>query len=100
VDTHSPFNYSADQERITYLEKKIRTKDEVLAEMMAEHVAINKCLGQGNRMNESYRCSYCRRIVTKPILQGNFEPFWRRWYADCSEIGRLSPRLSFIKSEK
>ena len=30
---------SADQERIAYLEKKTQTKDEVLAELMAEHVA-------------------------------------------------------------
>src|ERR1700693_152865 len=29
-------NHSADQERIAYLEKKIQTKDEVLAELMAE----------------------------------------------------------------
>src|ERR1043166_52922 len=35
-------NPSADQERITYLEKKIQTEDEVLAELMAEHVALKK----------------------------------------------------------
>jgi len=35
-------NHSADQERIAYLEKKIQTKDEVLAELMAEHVAPKK----------------------------------------------------------
>ena len=29
-------NQSAEQERIDYLEKKIQTKDEVLAELMAE----------------------------------------------------------------
>ena len=33
---------SADQERIAYLEKKIQTKDEVLAELMAEHVALTR----------------------------------------------------------
>jgi transposase len=33
-------NHSADQERIAYLEKKIQTKDEVLADLMAEHVAV------------------------------------------------------------
>ncbi len=32
-------NLSADLERIAYLEKKMQTKDEVLAELMAEHVA-------------------------------------------------------------
>jgi transposase-like protein len=35
-------NHSAGQERIDYLEKKIQTKDEVLAELMAEHVAPKK----------------------------------------------------------
>src|SRR5207248_1360118 len=39
-------NLSADQERIAYLEKKIQTKDEVLAELMAEHVALKKTLGE------------------------------------------------------
>jgi transposase len=39
-------NHSAEQERISYLEKKIQTKDEVLAEMMAEHVALKKALGE------------------------------------------------------
>ena len=41
-----PSNHSADQERIAYLEKKIQTKDEVLAELMAEHVALKKTLGE------------------------------------------------------
>ena len=36
----------AEQERIQYLEKKIRTKDEVLAELMAEHVALKKSHGE------------------------------------------------------
>jgi len=35
----------AEQERIEYLEKKIQTKDEVLAELMAEHVALKKSHG-------------------------------------------------------
>ena len=39
-------NHSADQERIAYLEKKIQTKDEVLAELMAEHVALKKEIGE------------------------------------------------------
>ena len=34
-----------EQERIERLEKKIQTKDEVLAELMAEHVALKKSLG-------------------------------------------------------
>ena len=39
-------NHSGDQERIAYLAKKIQTKDEVLAELMAEHVALKKTLGE------------------------------------------------------
>jgi transposase len=34
------------QERIEYLEKKIQTKNEVLAELMAEHVALKKSVGE------------------------------------------------------
>ena len=39
-------NHSVEQERIDYLQKKIQTKDEVLAELMAEHVALKKTLGE------------------------------------------------------
>ena len=35
-------NHSAERERIAYLEKKIQTKDEVLA----EHVALKKDIGE------------------------------------------------------
>ena len=41
-----PTRHSVEQERIAYLEKKIQTKDEVLAELMAEHVALKKTLGE------------------------------------------------------
>ena len=41
-----PTNHSADQERIAYLQKKIQTKDEVLAQLMAEHVALKKDIGE------------------------------------------------------
>ncbi len=33
------------QKRIEFLEKKVRTKDEVLAELMAEHIALKKSWG-------------------------------------------------------
>jgi transposase len=36
----------AEQGRIEYLEKKIQRKDEVLAELMAEHIALKKDLGE------------------------------------------------------
>ena len=38
-------DYQAEQQRIEFLEKKIQTKDEVLAELMAEHIALKKSLG-------------------------------------------------------
>lgn len=36
---------SAHEQRIAFLETKIRRKDEVLAELMEEHVALKKTLG-------------------------------------------------------
>src|SRR6266404_1269145 len=48
--THKP-----EQERIAYLEKRIQTKDEVLAELMAEHVALKKRLGNSDRCLGSAR---------------------------------------------
>ena len=39
-------DHQAEQERIEYLEKKIQRKDEVLAELMAEHIALKKELGE------------------------------------------------------
>jgi transposase-like protein len=35
-----------EQERIAALEAKLRTKDEVLAELMEEHLALKKSLGE------------------------------------------------------
>jgi transposase len=37
------------QRRIEFLEKKVQTKDEVPAELMAEHIALKKVLGNSNR---------------------------------------------------
>jgi transposase len=42
----APSDQQPQQQRIEYLEKKIQTKDEVLAELMAEHVALKKSLGE------------------------------------------------------
>jgi transposase len=39
-------SHEAEQERIEYLEKKIQTKDEVLAELVAEHIALRKSFGE------------------------------------------------------
>jgi len=42
----TPSHHPPQQIRIQYLEKKIQTKDEVLAELMAEHIALKKSLGE------------------------------------------------------
>src|ERR1700687_2845187 len=34
------------QKRIEFLETKVQTKDEVLAELMVEHIALKKSLGE------------------------------------------------------
>jgi len=44
--TKARTNHPAEQERIEYLEKKIQIKDEVLVELMAEHVALKESLGE------------------------------------------------------
>jgi transposase len=43
-------DHQAEQERIAYLEKKIQTKDVVLVELMAEHVALKKRVGERTRV--------------------------------------------------
>jgi transposase-like protein len=35
-----------EKKRIGFLERKVQTKDEVLAELMAEHIALKKSLGE------------------------------------------------------
>jgi len=44
-----PLRPPGEQERIEYLEKKIQRKDEVLAELMGEHIALKKNLGNSER---------------------------------------------------
>lgn len=39
-------NHQAEQERIAYSVKKIQRKDEVLVELMGEHIALKKSLGE------------------------------------------------------
>src|ERR1035441_6772973 len=40
------YYYQAERKWILYLEKKIQRKDEVLAELMGEHIALKKELGE------------------------------------------------------
>ena len=49
------------QKRIEFLEKNVRTKDEVLVELMAEHIALKKVLGNSNRrLGAARRAGSCR----------------------------------------
>ena len=43
---HKGSHHQAEQERIEFLEKKIQRKDQVLAELMGEHIALKKELGE------------------------------------------------------
>ena len=43
------------QKRIEFLGKKVRTKDEILAELMAEHIALRISLGNSDRDLDSAR---------------------------------------------
>jgi hypothetical protein len=45
------------QKRIEFLEKKVQTKDEVLAELMAEHIALKKVLGSSDQGVGAARCA-------------------------------------------
>ena len=69
-------NHQPEQERIAYLEKKIQTKDEVLAELMAEHVALKKELGNSDRGLGSARYAGPDRGF-RPALVGKDRD--RRW---------------------
>jgi transposase-like protein len=44
--TKARAKHQAEQERIAYLEKKLQRKDEVLAELTGEHIALKKSLGE------------------------------------------------------
>jgi hypothetical protein len=39
-------DHQVEQKRIEFLEEKMHTKNEVLAELMAEHIALTKSLGE------------------------------------------------------
>ncbi len=60
-------SHQAEQERTEYLEKKIQTKDEVLAELMAEHISLKKALGNSERrLGPARRAGPDRRF--RPVL--------------------------------
>jgi transposase-like protein len=46
VDRRGPSERNQDQQRIEKLEQKIQQKNEILAELMGEHVALKKELGE------------------------------------------------------
>ena len=59
------------QKRIEFLEKKVQTKDEVLAELMAEHIALRGIVRWAHRGDERGReDSFLRR----PTSIGSKDP--------------------------
>jgi transposase-like protein len=59
------------QKRIEFLEKKVRTKDEVLAELMAEHIALKKSLGGYVEHYNNVRLNSATGYITpKNVLAG------------------------------
>jgi transposase-like protein len=91
-------NDSANQERIAYLQKKIQTKDEVLAELMAEHVALKKTLGNSDRELGSARYAESDRGF-RPALVGE-DRDWRRAVHPmarhhCQQVLRLPAIIGF-----
>jgi hypothetical protein len=52
-----PPSEPAEQQRIEFLEKKIQTKDQVLAELMAEHITLKKVLGSSEQGVGAARCA-------------------------------------------
>ena len=69
-----PTNHSADQERIAYLQKKIQTKDEVLAELMAEHVALKKKSGNSGWRLGSARSAGSDRGFRAALVRQDRDP--------------------------
>ena len=56
----------AKQKRIEFLEKKVQTKDEVLAKLMAEHITLKKVLGSFDQGVGSPMCgTKCSALVRK-----------------------------------
>jgi putative transposase len=99
---------SAEQKRIAYLEKKILTKDEVLAELMAEHIALKRDWGTltgiwvpherrdqivdfARRWSEKTRVSVGRFIKWLAITASKFYD-WRERYGKVNEHNGCVPR--------
>src|SRR5277367_435406 len=87
-----PTNHSADQERIAYLQKKIQTKDEVLAELMAEHVALKK----GNYILDSlYLIRWLERGHMGKISLSTSHPF----VGIAEKLNRSNENIRNLESE-
>jgi transposase-like protein len=76
-------NHSAEHERIEHLEKKIQTKDEVLAELMAEHFV--------RRWSEKTEIGAGRFIEWLNITASKFYD-WRERYGKVNEHSGWVPR--------
>src|SRR5271167_4104211 len=86
-------NHQPQQERIAYLEKKVQTKDEVLAELMAEHVALKKELGNSDQGLGSARYAGRDRGF-RPALVGEDRDQRRAVYPMARHLGQQALRLA------
>src|SRR5215470_1088164 len=77
------------QKRIEFLEKKVQTKDEVLAELMAEHIALKKVLGSSDPSVGATRCAGSGGGF-RPTLVGEDRD---RCRAICPLAGRASQQV-------
>jgi hypothetical protein len=85
-------NHPAGQQRIVYLEKKIQTTDEVLAELMAEHVALAKALGHSDRVLSPARSSCVGIASVQPSwVRRSLDPGNRHVHKGRSRL-RVKPR--------
>jgi transposase len=86
-------NHQPEQERIAYLEKKVQTKDEMLAELMAEHVALKKELGNSDQGLGSGRYAGRDRGF-RPALVGEDQDQRRAVYPMARHLGQQVLRLA------
>ena len=89
-------DHQAEQQRIEFLEKKIQTKDEVLAELMAEHIALKKVLGSSDQGVGAARCAGPGGGF-RPVLVGKSRDQRRTIYplagCACQQVLRLGRAL-------
>ena len=67
----SRFRVSVEQKKLEQLEAKLQRKDEVLAELMTEHIMLKKVLGRPETQMGRARCARCDRGVHETLGREN-----------------------------